>query len=209
LLDLKTKVGVGSLLMIIFGGGFYYWRLESSLNKTPEMKLFEEDQAQFPLFYRHEFYGISMTYPPSWKLSSSQQKSPIIAQFIPQKTDSFLIIPEVKIEVKPSKVNSLDQYTTNSVYQITQVPQAKIIDSRPVKLAGKNGHKVIFTTVDPDNGIEQKYLQAWVLQEDLAYIITYQATIDDYPNFAEAVEQDMLQSIHINLNSKSKVRNSN
>jgi eukaryotic-like serine/threonine-protein kinase len=202
LLDLKTKVGVGSLLMIIFGGGFYYWRLESSLTQTPEMKLFEEDQAQFPMFYRHEFYGISMTYPPGWKLSLSQPKSPTIAQFTPQKTDSLIIVPEVKIEVKPSKVNSLDQYTTNSVYQITQVPQAKIIDSRPVKLAGKTGHKIIFTTVDPDNGLEQKYLQTWVLQDDLAYIITYQAAIDDYPNFAEAVEQDMLQSVQINLNSK-------
>jgi eukaryotic-like serine/threonine-protein kinase len=200
LLDLKTIVGVGSLLMIIFGGGFYYWWLENSLNQTSEMKLFEEDQAQFPLFYRHELYDISMTYPSSWKLSLSQLKSPTVAQFTPQKTDSFLIIPTVKIEVEPSKVNSLDQYTTNSVYQITQVPQAKIIDSRPVKLAGKNGHKVIFITVDPNNGLEQKYLQTWALQDDLAYVITYQAAIDDYPNFAEAVEQDMLQSVQINLN---------
>jgi eukaryotic-like serine/threonine-protein kinase len=195
--------------MTIFGVGFYYWRLESSLNQTPEMKLFEEDQAQFPSFYRNELYGFSMTCPPSWKQSSSQLEFPDIAQFTPQKTDSFLIVPTVKIEVKSLKVNSLDQYTTNSVYQITQVPQAKILDSRPVKLAGKNGHKVIFTIVDSDNGIEQKYLQTWVLQDNLAYIITYQAAIDDYPNFAEAVEQDMLQSVQINSNSKSKARNGN
>jgi hypothetical protein len=77
-----------------------------------------------------------------------------------------------------------------------------------VKLAGKNGHKIIFTTVDPDNGLEQKYLQTWALQDVLAYIITYQATIDDYPNFAEAVEQGMLQSVHIDLNSKSNATNS-
>lgn len=200
MLDFKTIIGVGSSLLMIIGGGFYYWRLESSLNQTSETELFVEEQTQSPLVYDHQASGISLTYSPDWQLSPPKQKSTTIAQFVPQKADSFIIAPEVKIEVSPATADSLDQHTTNFVYQITKLPQVKIIDSRPVEFTGKNGHKIIYTLVDPRNGLELKYLQAWTIRNNLVYTMTYHAAIDDYPKFVEVVEQDMFKSLQVNLN---------
>jgi eukaryotic-like serine/threonine-protein kinase len=208
LLDLKTMIGVGSSLLIVLGGGLYYWRLETSLNQTSETELFAEEQSQFPLVFDHKASGVSLTYSPDWRLSRPKQKSNTIARFAPEKADSFIIVPEVKIEVSPAKADSLDQHTTNFVYQITKLPQVKIIDSRPVEFAGKNGHKVIYTMVDPNNGLELKYLQAWTLRNNQIYTMTYHAAIDDYSDFVEVVEQDMFKSLQINLNNKPKVSSS-
>jgi serine/threonine-protein kinase len=193
-------ISVGSSLLIVLGGGLYYWRLESSLNQTLETELFAAEQTQFPLVYDHQASGVSLTYSPDWQLSLPKQKSTTIAQFIPQKADSLIIAPEVKIEVSPAKTDSLDQHTTNFVYQITKLPQVKIIDSRPVEFADNNGHKIIYTLVDPNNGLELKYLQAWTIKNNLVYTMTYHAAIEDYPEFVEVVEQDMFKSLQINLN---------
>lgn len=206
MLNIRTLIGIGTLLLIILGSGFYYWRLEGLLDKTSNTEVFEEDLTQVPLLFRHEAYGVSMTYPANWQLSSPSQKSTTIAQFTPKTDDSLIITPQVKIEVIPAKTNSLEQYTTEYVYQITQLPQMKILDSRPVKFAGGNGHRVVYTVVDPDNGLEQQYLQTWILKADLVYVITYQAAIDDFPNFAEVVEEDMFKSMRINLPDKPKTK---
>jgi len=197
LLDFKTILGAGALLLVVLGGGLYYWRLESSLNKTSQMELFEADRTSFPLVYRDEIHGVSLTYPPGWKLDLGQPGSETVARFIPERGESFLITPVVKIAVAKPDSQSLEKYTTNSVYEITQLPQAKIIDSRPVKLAGNDGHKVVYTLVDPDRGLEQKHLQFWTLKNGKVYAITYEAAIDDYPNFVGTVQQDMLSSLEI------------
>ncbi len=198
LLDIKTIIGAGTLLLILCGTGLYYWRLEHSLSKTSEVEMFEQDRTQFPFLYRNDATGISMKYPSSWKLSQSGSDRGIIAKLTPQKDESYLITPEVSIQVALSNTESLEQYTTKEVYQITKLPQAKIIDSRPVPFAKGAGHKIIYTMVNPDNNLEQKYLQFWTLKGDLAYKATYQATSDDYPNFAPTVEQEMIPSIKIN-----------
>lgn len=197
LLDLRTILGAATLLLIIVGGGYYYWRLESSLHQTSEIEMFEKDQTQFPFLYRSDANGLSMKYPSSWRLIESEENLGTIATFKPEENESFLITPEVNIEVAQSSAPSLDKYTTDNVYQITQLPQAKIIDSRPIKLANGNGHKVIYTRVDPNNNLEQKYLQIWTLKGDRAYKMSYHANTDDYFEFAETVEQEMFKSIQI------------
>ena len=188
---------MGTLLLALVGGGYYYWRLESSLHKTSELEMFEEDQTQFPFLYRSEVNGLSMKYPSSWRLTKSEKNQGIIASLKPEENESWLITPEVSLEVAQSSARSLDEYTTDTVYKITQLPQAKIVDSRPIKLGDGNGHKVIYTWIDPQNNLEQKYLQIWTLKGDRAYKMTYYAGIDDYADFAETVEQEMFKSIQI------------
>lgn len=197
LLDIKTIIGAGSLFLFISGTGYYYWQLENSLNRTSEESMFEEDQTQFPFLYRNDVNGISMKYPSSWKVQSSQNQG-TIAQLTPQEDQSYIVSPEISIEVERSNAESLDKYTTNAVYQITQLPQVKVIDSRPTPFAGENGHKIIFTTVNPDNNLEHKFLQLWTLKDHRAYKVTYQATTNDYPKFAKTVQQEMIGSIKIN-----------
>lgn len=197
LLDLKTIVGASVLLIAILGGGYYYWQLENSLQENPEpTSYYETERDHFPFLYRNSDYGIEMKYPFNWKLNESQDQA--IAQFVPENAQSLLIIPQVQIEVTPAQANSLGDYTTNAVYQITQLPQSKIIDSRPIQVGTSEGHQVTYTTVDPDNSLQLKHLQIWTLRGDRAYNITYQAQVDQYDNFVETVEAQMLQSLKIN-----------
>lgn len=199
LLDIKTIIGAATLLLVISGISYYYWRLENSLIRTSEVEMSEENETQFPFLYRNDAAGVSMKYPSSWKLAQLKQDQGTLATLTPQKDQSYLITPEVSIEVALSNAKSLEEYTNNAVDQITKLPQAQIIDSHPVPFAGEAGHKVIYTMVNPDNNLEQKYLQFWTLKGDRSYKVTYQATTEDYPNFVLTVEQEMIQSIKINL----------
>ena len=209
LLNLKTAVGTGTILLALLGGGYYYWQLESSLRGTPNnTSYYEADRAQFPFLYRNAEYGIEMKYPFSWQLNEppsgeqtdnaiAKRRQSLIAIFIPKDSMSYLVSPEVNIEVDRFESDSLEKYTTNAVYEITQLPQAKIIDSRPIEFGSEDGHKVIYTAVNPDNNLQLKYLQIWTTRGDRLYTITYKADAEQYDNFVETVENEMLQSLKI------------
>ena len=198
LLDLKTIISVGALLLAILGAGYYYWRLESSLNQTPDSDYYETDRTQVPFTYSNANHGIEMNYPSDWKLNQPSQDWGIIAKFLPQQSTSYLAIPEITIEVAQSRpFNSLEKYTTKTVSQISQLPKVKIIDSRWIKFDEKPAHQVIYTAGNQNNNLELKYLQIWTLEDDRIYTFTYQAEVDQYDNFAETVENEMFQSLKI------------
>ena len=202
LLDIKTIIGTGTILLGILGGGYYYWQLESSLQETPDTTgYYETEQKQFPFLYRNTEYGVEMKYPFSWQLNEPEQNKNIVAEFTPQESQSYLVPPKVQIEVEPANTDSLERYTTNTVYQVTQLPQAKIIDSRPIEFAAKDGHKIIYTGVNPDNNLQFKYMQIWTLRGDRVYTVTYQADLEQYDNFVKTVEGEMFNSLKIAASS--------
>jgi eukaryotic-like serine/threonine-protein kinase len=43
LFNFKTILGIGTLLVAILGGGYYYWQLENSSNSTPESNYYEQN----------------------------------------------------------------------------------------------------------------------------------------------------------------------
>ena len=198
LLNFKTIVGAGILLLGILGAGYYYWQLETSLNKTSKIAgYYETEKNEFPFLYRNAKYGIEMKYPFDWRVNESAENEAKIASFFPQDSQSYLIAPEVEIRATPSNGTILDKYTTNAVYQITQLPQAKIIDSRPIKFGKGDGHKVVYTAANPDNNIEEKYLEIWTIKGDRIYTVVYKAKSDLYDDFIDLVEDEMLDSLKI------------
>ena len=200
--DFKTIVSAGLLLLGISGAGYYYWQLENSLSVIPDNAgYYETEKNRFPFLYRNAKHGIEMKYPFNWEVDESQKKTSEIARFFPQDSRSYLIVPEVQIQAAQSNKITLDKHTTNAVYQITKLPQAKIVDSRPIKFGTGDGHKVIYTAANPNNGIEQKYLQIWTLRGDKIYTITYKAQSDRYNDFVDIVENQILKSLKITPNS--------
>ena len=193
--NLKTAIGASAIFLAMVGAGYYYWRLESSL--TPPKMTLENDSTQFPFSYRNDANGVEMKYPADWKLAQPMQEQGVIAKLTPESNDSYPIAPEVSLEVEPTPQKSPEEYTINAVYQITQLPQAKIIDSYPTNFAGGKGHKIIYTALDPDNNLEQKYLQIWTLKGDRAYTATYQAATKNFQDFAETVENKIFETINI------------
>ena len=198
LLDFKKIIGTSILLLGLTGSGYYYWQLEASLNQVPDQTgYYETEKDRFPFLYRNSQYGIEMKYPFNWKLDESAEAQNSIAKFFPQDNQSYLIIPEVEIQVAESQLDSLEEHTTDAVYRITQLPQAKIVDSRPIKFGSGNGHKIVYTAANPDNNIEQKYLQIWTLKGDRIYNVVYKAKSDQYDDFIEIVEDEMFKSLKI------------
>ena len=197
LLNLKTAVGAFAVLLAMVSAGYYYWRLETSLTPPPEMTSVEQDDTQFPFLYRNDDNGVEMKYPADWKLAQPMQEQGVIAKLTPELNSSYPIAPEVSLEVEPTSEASPEKYTNNTVYQITQLPQAKIIDSHPTDFAGGEGHKIVYTFVNPDNNLEQKYLRIWTLKGDRAYTATYQAATENYLDFAETVENKIFETIKI------------
>lgn len=196
--NFKNIFGAGALLIIVAGAGYYYWQLESSLNQSLDTDYYEAEQTQFPFLYRHPTHGIEMKYPSNWKLNQPNQDWGTIAKFTPHKSQSALVVPEFTIKVEKSpQSKSLDEYTTNTVYLITQLPQAKILDSHPIQFDHKLAHKVIYSTRNQDNNEELKYLQIWIFNGDRIYTLTYQAGVDQYDNYAESVENEMFPSVKI------------
>ena len=201
LFNLKIIAGLSALFLAIAGGGYYYWQLEKSIAQAPKGEYFATDKDRFPFLYQSVEYGVEIKYSASWKLSEPQGKQKIIAQFSPQKNQSDLITPEVALQVDALAVDSLEKYTTNRVYQITKLPQVKIIDSQPTTLDRRQAHKIIFTKADRTNGLEEKHLQIWTLEGDRAYTLTYQAKTEEYADFVNLVEE-MFQSLKIDSNSQ-------
>ena len=195
--NFKKAIGAPAVLLAMVGVGYYYWRLESSLTPPPEMTSFEEDSTQLPFSYRNDANGVEMKYPADWKLAHAIPEQGVIAKLNPESNNSYPILPEVSLEIKTTPQKSPEEYTTNAVDRITKLPQAKIIDSYPTNFAGGKGHKIIYTAINPDNNLEQKYLQIWTLKGDRAYTATYQAATKNFHDFAETVENKIFETINI------------
>ena len=198
LFDFRNIFGASILSLVILGAGYYYWQLENSLDKMPGSKKdYATNLDTAPFLYTNPELGIEMKYPASWKLKEARGENSTIAQFIPERSQSYLIPPEVKIDVKSLTNNSLEKYTTDNIYQITKLPKAKIIDSRPIQLNGRKAHQVNYTRINPDNDLKLQYLKIWTFRNGLVYTITYKAELSQYESFIETVRQEMLNSLKI------------
>lgn len=197
LLNVKIWAGMSALILAISGAGYYYWQLENSMIQASSDNYFESEQNQFPFLYRNADYGIELKYPSSWKLTSKKNTSETITAFIPQKSPAGSFVPEVNVQVNQSPTVSLEEYTTQAVYEITLLPEVKIIDSLPTKLNDKKAHKIVYTQADLAQNLQTKHLQIWTLEKGQAYILTYKASIDEYDNFVDIVENEIFQSLKI------------
>lgn len=198
LFNFKIVVSLSALFLVMVGVGYYYWQLDNSLNQVTQGEYFETDRDRFPFLYQNSDYGVEIKYPFSWKLTETRNNRTTIAKFTPHTDRDYLIVPEVNLQVNDLATNSLEKYTTNAVYKITQLPQAKIIDSQPIVLNQRKAHKVIYTQIDKASGLQSKNLKIWTLEGNRAYTVTYQAEANEYAEFVDLIENEMFQSLRIN-----------
>ncbi len=177
-------ITIGIVLLCSLSGGVYYY-----FNKS-------RDTPVLPLTYENIDYGIQMEYPDNWELEKIEDPFGAVARFYPRQSQGETVSVQVTLEVANIKSNtSLDEYTTSTISNITQLPEAKIISSQQIKLGKKLAHQVIYK--NPRSNSTNKYLQVWLLEADRVYIITYVAPEDKYQDFIETVEKIMIPSLAI------------
>ena len=202
---LKVNLAISAIaLSLVLGIGGYILYLQQTLNKVTENRL----EPISTLVYENSDYGIKMEYPSDWELTKVEDVLGNIAKFVPQESKVNIIPNEVTISVEnltPSM--SLDEYTTSAVGEIIQfLPEARIIDSRRIKLGNREAHQIIYTGKDKKHNLVIKYMQIWFLEgdrfeprqrEDSVYLVTYQAEADKYDRFLEPVEETMIKSFEV------------
>jgi serine/threonine-protein kinase len=140
--------------------------------------------SEFELYENSE-YRIKMKYPKNWMRQDLGAFGDVVKFLAPQSSSSGpnSFQPELHLEIIPlSESMSLPDYTTSRINEIIQnLPEAKIIDSHPTKIANYPAHEVIYSGKEEEFTVTRKAI--WMLKERKAYILTYAAEDSQYEKF--------------------------
>jgi eukaryotic-like serine/threonine-protein kinase len=147
--------------------------------------------------YENQQNFLKMKYPDNW--DKQEQPNTVdrqVVKFIsPLEKEDDRFREEVTVIVEPSGDKTLDDYTKSSKQEILKLDKnAKIVQDVASTLAGKNGHRVVYTTKEGDR--ELKKLEVWTLKHDRAYLIAYEAQAGKYDEFLPVVEK-MIKSLEV------------
>ncbi|MEG4804848.1 protein kinase [Microcoleus sp. ARI1-B5] len=180
----EQKIGLASLVVaVIFG--------------VAPLLLSVFDNADNFTSYENPENFLKMKYPDNWeKQAQPQAVSKEVVKFIaPLGKEGNSFQENVTVTVEPSGDRTLDDYTKSSKQEILKLDKnAKIVQDVASTMAGKNGHRVVYTTKEGDR--ELKKLQVWTLKRDRAYLIAYEAEAKEYDEFLPVVEK-MIKSVEV------------
>ncbi len=147
--------------------------------------------------YENQQNFLKMKYPDNWdKQEQPNAVSQEVVKFIsPLEKEDDRFREQVTVIVEPSGDKTLDDYTKSSKQEILKLDKnAKIVQDVASTMAGKNGHRVVYTTKEGDR--ELKKLEVWTLKHDRAYLIAYEAEAEKYEQFLPVVEK-MIKSVEV------------
>jgi len=141
-------------------------------------------------------YGISIDYPSNWEVT--EDLTGVIVSFSSlyenlqdEITENLNIVFE---DLSLSPV-SLDSYMEISLQQLESVVDGyNLISSSQTLLSNNSAYEVVYT--GSYGGRTLKWMQVFAIEDDAAYIITYTAELESYPDFLDAVQR-MLDSFRI------------
>ncbi len=175
--SLKRKIVLLGLVAMSLMGGGLLWQQLGGLSRF----------AIAPMTYENTNYGMQITYPANWELSTETNDIILgtVARLTPKSVAAKGNYAEMTIRVVEfQQPMTLSEYTTNSVAQIVEfLPGAKIISSSPVTLGGQPAHQVIYTGQDEERQVTFKASEVWTIHNDRAYVITYIADETIYDRF--------------------------
>ena len=155
------------------------------------------DNADGFTSYENQQNFLKMKYPDNWdKQEQPQIVNQEVVKFIsPLEKEDDRFRDQVTVIVEPSGDKTLDDYTKSSKQEILKLDKnAKIVQDVASTMAGKNGHRVVYTTKEGDR--ELKKLEVWTLKHDRAYLIAYEAQAEKYDKFLPVVEK-MIKSLEV------------
>ena len=133
--------------------------------------------------YENEGLGFSVNYPGDWEYYEGLMGTSFIALSpMESANDAFRENFNVTIEDLGGYSISLDDYYTLGINQLAgAITDFKLIGGGDTVLAGRLAKLVVFTGTQGE--LELKWLQGYVLVDDLAYVITFVAESDRFDSY--------------------------
>jgi serine/threonine-protein kinase len=193
---LYIGLGVGAIVVAI--AAIFLARPEVRQIVAPSPSPEVINNSEFEIYENIE-YRLKLEYPKSWTRQDVGSFGDVVTFLAPQtQTDgpnSFRAELHLEVISLPDKMN-LPEYTTSRINEIIQnLPGAKIIDSRPTKLANLPAHEVVYSGKEDELMLTRKAI--WMLKDRQAYILTYTAPESQYEEFL-SIAQKTIDSFEVN-----------
>jgi hypothetical protein len=156
------------------------------------------------LTYNNPTFKIRMQYPPDWTVSTNTLPtySGVVAFYSPLESLTDVLPAELSLSITTyTKGVSLDEYTKTTLAALDQ-QGIKVSESNAFTLAGKPGHRIVFSPPQPQNNnqvdpqVSISIMQAWTTIGSKVYLLSYSAEESKFQKYLPTVEQ-MLNSLQI------------
>jgi serine/threonine-protein kinase len=150
--------------------------------------------------YIDEDAKIKLQYPNNWQHEDTRNiftgENIIFTSPIKNSGTKYQENISIRVEKLTSPGTNLSTYTQAVITEIKESDRdAKIIESSSIILGQKPAKLVVYTSKD-ENLLPIKNLEAWTIDRDKVYIITYKAEPDQYYQFLETAMR-MINSLEL------------
>jgi hypothetical protein len=152
--------------------------------------------SQFSV-YQDAKYNFSMKYPKNWKVVVNPRPNVAVVFMRPKDTalDTFQDNFNVTVQGVPLSESSLPSFSNKIREQMTAVfgKSIKIVEDRNVNFGWRPGHMMAIEAPTPDH---LRMVNAWVLRNGQAYILTFLGDMNRYDDNAAQVGE-MISSLQL------------
>lgn len=152
------------------------------------------------LTYEDQFHGVRIQYPGGWEVRETG--NPVDVMFASPAGDSSPQYTEnvnIGIDYVPAGF-TLEEYTKLNLDDLSNLPTAKVSAASDFTLSGKPAKKLEVTKTL--QGLEIKSMLVYLVQNNRAYVVTYDSLAETYDQYLPVAEQ-MIASVEISDPSKS------
>jgi eukaryotic-like serine/threonine-protein kinase len=177
----KTKILLPlilSLLSLLTAAGGWFWLKQRGEQPDVKMSLYENLNQ-----------GFRVDYPQSWAKQSRDDFWATGAVFfspLENEQDQFKEQVSVLVENLPKDL-ALSKYTEESLSEIKQLSDPSVGSPQKITLGTNEAQQVAYR--GEENGSPVKRMQAWTVNGDRAYVITYTAIPESYDDYLPTVEK--------------------
>ncbi|MDQ3837935.1 MAG: hypothetical protein M3297_01555 [Thermoproteota archaeon] len=155
--------------------------------------------------YDNPTYKLKLQYPSDWTVSTNALPtySGVVAFYSPLENLQDILPAELSISVTTYlQPISLEEYTQTTLAALEQ-QGIQVSESNPFTVAGKPGHRIVFSPPEPRGQETQdspqvsiSVMQTWTTIGNRVYLLSYSAEDSKFQQYLPTVEQ-MLRSLQI------------
>ena len=178
-----------SMIIVILSVGICYSEYEFAFgSQYGNLLVYTSVSESEFLTYDDLITGFSIKYPPNWDRAQHIDKS--ITFIAPKETNSDTFPAGLGIFFKEVASNATLSYITQTQLNTLKnlYPDINILESSDITFAGHPAHKIIFTATDNTSHL-RKAMQIWFKDDTKAYLITYKADVEKFPQYLPTIEK--------------------